>query len=110
LPAVKPTVGAGAPSCGNRRGTTTPRGKAKNQAGGALLSDMGFEPELAKGAMLIARCISLVAHTYEEMTKEKGWRASSGQIIIQPLDLRLQRPEFYDGPENREFPPDRVKS
>ena len=77
---------------------------------GALLADMDFEPELAKGVMLVSRCISLVAHTYEEMTKEKGWRASSEQTITQPLDLSLQRPEFYDGPEDREFPPDRVKS
>ena len=77
---------------------------------GALLSDMGFEPELAKGVMLVARCVSLVAHAYEEMTKEKGWRASSGQTITQPLDLSLQHPDFYDGPEDREFPPDRVKS
>ena len=58
---------------------------------------MGFEPELSKGVMLVARCISLVAHVYEEMTREKGWRASSGQTITQPLDLELQRPDFYDG-------------
>lgn len=73
---------------------------------GALLSDMGFEPELAKGVMLVSRCVSLVAHVYEEMTRERGWRASSGQEIIQPLDLELQRPEFYDGPADRPFPAD----
>ncbi len=77
---------------------------------GALLSDMGFESELTKGVMLVSRCISLVAHVYEEMTKEKGWRASSGENITQPLDLELQRPEFYDGPKDRMFPPDRIKS
>ena len=60
--------------------------------------------------MLVSRCISLVAHVYEEMTKEKGWRASSGENITQPLDLELQRPEFYDGPKDRMFPPDRIKS
>lgn len=74
---------------------------------GALLSDMGFEPELAKGVMLVSRCISLVAHVYEEQTRERGWRASSGQEITQPLDLDLQRPEFYDGPPDRPFPEDR---
>ena len=76
---------------------------------GALLSDMGFEPELAKGVMLVSRCISLVAHVHEEMAREKGWRASSGQNITQPLDLELQRPEFYSGPADREFPRDKMK-
>lgn len=77
---------------------------------GALLSDMGFEPELSKGVMLVSRCISLVAHVYEEMTREKGWRASSRETITQPLDLELQLPEFYDGPKDRKFPSDRNKS
>ncbi len=77
---------------------------------GALLSDMDFEPELSKGVMLVSRCISLVAHVYEEMTREKGWRASSRETITQPLDLELQRPDFYDGPKDRKFPSDRNKS
>lgn len=76
---------------------------------GALLSDMGFEPELAKGVMLVSRCVSLVAHVFEEMTRERGWRASRDQEITQPLDLELQRPEFYDGPSDRPFPADRRK-
>lgn len=76
---------------------------------GALLSDMGFEPELAKGVMLVSRCVSLVAHVYEEMTRERGWRASGSQEITQPLDLELQRPEFYDGPPDRPFPKDRTR-
>jgi citrate synthase len=74
---------------------------------GALLSDMGFAPELAKGVMLVSRCVSLVADVYEEMQRERGWRASAGQDITQPLDLELQRPEFYDGPPDREFPAER---
>jgi citrate synthase len=74
---------------------------------GALLSDLGFEPELAKGVMLVSRSVSLVAHVYEEMTRERGWRASSGAEITQPLDLELQRPEFYDGPPDRPFPDER---
>jgi citrate synthase len=76
---------------------------------GALLADMGFEPELAKGVMLVSRCISLVAHVHEEMTREKGWRASKGQAITQPLDLELQKPEFYDGPPDRPLPAHRRK-
>ena len=76
---------------------------------GALLSDMGFEPELAKGVILVARTISLVAHVHEELRREPGWRASSREAITQPLDLELQRPEFYDGPPDRPFPDDRRK-
>jgi len=74
---------------------------------GALLSDMGFEPDLAKGVMLVARSVSLVAHVYEEMTRERGWRASGQAEITQPLDLELQRAEFYDGPPDRPFPAER---
>jgi citrate synthase len=74
---------------------------------GALLSDLGFEPELAKGVMLVSRSVSLVAHVFEEMTRERGWRASGREAITQPLDLELQRPEFYDGPKDRPFPPER---
>ncbi len=76
---------------------------------GALLSDMGFPATLAKGVMLAARCVGLVAHVYEEMQRERGWRASTVQEITQPLDLSLQRPEFYDGPPLRPFPPERRK-
>jgi citrate synthase len=71
---------------------------------GAILSDMGFSPELAKGVVLVARSISLVAHVSEEMSRERGWRASTGEQITQPLDLELQRPEFYDGPSDRTLP------
>jgi len=77
---------------------------------GALLSDMGFEPELAKGVMLVSRAVSLVAHVYEEMTRERGWRASGRAEITQPLDLELQRPEFYDGPPDRPFPAERRRT
>jgi citrate synthase len=70
---------------------------------------MGFDPELTKGVVLVARCVSLVAHAYEEMSREPGWRASSRQQITQPLDLELQRPEFYDGPRDRPLPEERRK-
>jgi len=76
---------------------------------GALLSDMGFEPKLAKGVMLVSRCVSLVAHVYEEMARESGWRASSHGEVTQPLDLELQKPEFYDGPPDRPLPANRRK-
>lgn len=71
---------------------------------GAICMDMGFDTELIKGVFLLSRTVSLVAHTYEEMQREKGWRASTNAPIVQPLDLSLQRPEFYDGPRDRPFP------
>ncbi|MGH2452666.1 MAG: citryl-CoA lyase [bacterium] len=74
---------------------------------GAIGMDMGFDTELIKGIFLLSRTVSLVAHTYEEMSREKGWRASTNAAIVQPLDLSLQRPEFYDGPPDRPLPANR---
>jgi len=74
---------------------------------GAICMDMGFDSELIKGIFLLSRTVSLVAHTYEEMSREKGWRASTNAAIVQPLDLSLQRPEFYDGPPDRPLPANR---
>jgi citrate synthase len=71
---------------------------------GAICLDMGFDVELIKGVFLLSRTVSLVAHTYEEMHREKGWRASTNASIVQPLDLSLQKPEFYDGPPERPLP------
>lgn len=76
---------------------------------GAICLDMGFDAELIKGVFLLSRTVSLVAHTYEEQHREKGWRASTRALVVQPLDLSLQRPEFYDGPRDRRLPRDRVK-
>jgi citrate synthase len=74
---------------------------------GAICSDMGFHPDFAKGVMILARVVSLVAHSWEEAHRERAWRASTGAEIVQPLDLELQKPEFYDGPPDRPFPPER---
>jgi citrate synthase len=71
---------------------------------GAICLDMGFDTELIKGVFLLSRTVSLVAHTYEETRREKGWRGSVNASITQPLDLSLQRPEFYDGPPDRALP------
>jgi citrate synthase len=72
---------------------------------GAICLDMGFDVEMIKGVFLLSRTVSLVAHTYEETRREKGWRGSGNASITQPLDLSLQRPEFYDGPRDRPLPP-----
>jgi citrate synthase len=74
---------------------------------GAICLDMGFDTELIKGVFLLSRTVSLVAHTYEEAHREKGWRGSANAAIVQPLDLSLQRPEFYDGPRDRALLRDR---
>ncbi len=67
----------------------------------AIASDMGMNPEQIKGLLILSRTVSLVAHSIEENEREKAWRASSGTDITQPLDLSLQLPEYYDGPEKR---------
>lgn len=70
---------------------------------GAICMDMGFDLDLIKGVYLLSRTVSLIAHTYEELHRERGWRASTNASIVQPLDLSLQKPEFYDGPPDRPF-------
>ena len=74
----------------------------------ATLVDMGFNPDECFAFCSIARSVSLVAHSIEEKTREKGWRASSRSEIVQPLDLSLQKPEYYDGPPDRHLPEDRL--
>ncbi|MCL6553438.1 MAG: citryl-CoA lyase [Firmicutes bacterium] len=75
---------------------------------GAICMDMGFDLDLIKGVYLLSRIVGLIAHTYEEMHRERGWRASTNAPIVQPLDLELQKPEFYDGPPERTLPPERT--
>ena len=74
----------------------------------ATLVDIGFSPDECIAFCAIARSVSIVAHSVEEKTREKGWRASSRSKIIQPLDLALQGPEYYDGPVDRHIPEERV--
>jgi citrate synthase len=74
----------------------------------AICLDMGMDPDQAKGVSILSRAVGLIAHCWEEMHREGAWRASSGADIMQPLDLRLQLPEFYDGPADRELPPKRA--
>jgi citrate synthase len=55
----------------------------------ALLCEMEFDPVLANGFFMIARIPGLIAHIYEEKTKQKPMRK------IHPTDVT------YDGPDNR---------
>lgn len=57
----------------------------------AVISEMGFDWRLGKGFFIISRVPGLVAHVYEEWTREKTMR-------------KLGPPEFdYDGPAPREL-------
>lgn len=55
----------------------------------ALLCEMDFDPILANAFFMIARVPGLVAHIYEEVTRQKPMRK------IHPTDV------VYDGPEER---------
>lgn len=57
----------------------------------AVISDMGFDWRLGKGFFIISRMPGLLAHAYEEMTREKPMRK------LGPL------PFDYDGPDEREL-------
>ena len=57
----------------------------------AVISDMGFDWRLGKGFFIISRVPGLIAHAYEEMTREKPMRR------LGPM------PFEYDGPEERKI-------
>jgi len=58
----------------------------------AVISDMGFDWRLGKAFFIISRVPGLVAHVYEEMTREKPMRKLG--------DWNCE----YDGPAKREIP------
>ncbi len=62
-----------------------------NGAVAAVISDMGFDWRLGKGLFIISRVPGLVAHAYEEMTREKPMRK------LGPM------PFEYDGPGERDI-------
>jgi len=74
----------------------------------ATLVDMGFNADECLAFCALARSVSIVAHSVEEKTREVGWRASTRSKITQPLDLMLQKPDYYDGPEDRHLPEERI--
>jgi citrate synthase len=62
-----------------------------NGATAAVISDMGFDWRLGKGFFIISRVPGLLAHAYEEMTRERPMR-------------KLGPPPFdYDGPDERDI-------
>ncbi|MBC7114247.1 MAG: citryl-CoA lyase [Archaeoglobi archaeon] len=58
----------------------------------ALMSELGLDWRLGKGFYVMARSAGLVAHVYEEMTKERPFR-------VLPLDQII-----YNGPPERPVP------
>jgi citryl-CoA lyase len=58
---------------------------------GAVISDMGFDWRLGKGFFIISRTAGLVAHVYEEWTREK------------PMRKLGPPPSEYDGPADRKL-------
>lgn len=68
---------------------------------GCVGLDMGYRPPELKAMFIVCRSLSLCAHSIEEATREKGWRASENSGMVQPLSLRMQGPDHYDGPADR---------
>src|SRR3990167_748206 len=58
----------------------------------AIISEMGFDWKLGKGFFIIGRIAGLVAHVYEEQTREKPVRRISEDDVD------------YDGPKPRQLP------
>jgi len=71
---------------------------------GVIASDMGFPYSVIRSFAILPRLVSAVAHAWEESQREAPWRASTGASIVQPLDLSLQKKEFYDGLPDRDLP------
>ncbi|MBT4767356.1 MAG: citryl-CoA lyase [Phycisphaerae bacterium] len=59
---------------------------------GAVLADLGFEPEVMNGLFMIARTPGLIAHVREEQTRMK------------PMRKVMPGQHQYDGPEARGLP------
>jgi citrate synthase len=62
-----------------------------NGAVAAVISDMGLDWRLGKGIFIISRVPGLLAHAFEEMTREKPMRK------LGPM------PFEYDGPKDRDL-------
>ena len=56
---------------------------------GALMSDMGMDPALGKAFFIVGRSIGYVAHTHEQVTQERSFKAASYQDVE------------YTGPDRR---------
>jgi citrate synthase len=96
--ALAAEAGADGPACAAARALEqafADRGKPLpinvDGAMGAVLADLGFEPEVMNGLFIIGRCAGLVAHAREEQTRMRPMRR------IDPVN------HAYDGPPPRSF-------
>lgn len=71
---------------------------------GCVGLDAGYEPLELKAMFVVARSLGLCAHSIEEATREKGWRASANSDMVQPLSLQMQGPDWYNGAPDRHLP------
>ena len=71
---------------------------------GCIGLDAGYTPAEMKAMFITCRTLSLCAHSIEESTTEKGWRASENSDMVQPLSLQMQGPDWYHGPADRHLP------
>lgn len=63
-------------------------------ANGALLCEMGFEPQIAEAIFCLSRILGLAAEAYEEFSRERPFRQVPYHDVI------------YDGPPERRLPPE----
>lgn len=73
-------------------------------AAGPTLLDLGFRSQACWAIGILCRAFSCAAHAIEEMETQSPWRASSSNPMVDILDLSLQGPKFYHGPEKRPVP------
>lgn len=58
----------------------------------AVICDMGIDWRIGKGFFILSRAVGLIAHAYEQMTKEKPFRELPVEEIV------------YKGPKERDLP------
>lgn len=70
-------------------------------AGNTALSEIGFSPNAAWAIGCICRGFSCACHAIENMKKGRAWMASTGEKMVQMLDLSMI---VYDGIPDRPVP------
>jgi citrate synthase len=72
---------------------------------GALALDLGFDSEIARGFMLLARAAGTLAHAWEELRRGRPWR------LPPPAEYELAEKEpYYEGVSPRPLPSHRMTS
>jgi len=70
-------------------------------AGNTALAELGFSPNAAWAIGCICRGFSCACHAIENMKKGRAWMASTGEKMVQMLDLSMI---VYDGIPDRPVP------